>query len=77
MAFWPEWSGPCDRFRTNALIYNTFNLQPHLIRRSTLRLLLTETDFARGGGLAAAMDPTGPLTTSLEHRRSASSDTGE
>jgi transposase-like protein len=47
--------GSAQRFlATHAPIYNTFNLQPHLIRRPTLRLFRAEAHKAWAAATAAA-----------------------
>jgi len=47
--------GSAQRFlATHAAIYNTFNVQRHLIRRSTLRLFRAEADAAWAAATAAA-----------------------
>ena len=47
--------GSVQRFlSTHAPIYNTFNLQPHLIRRPTLRLFRVEAHQAWAAATAAA-----------------------
>ena len=47
--------GSAQRFlATHAAVYNTFNVQRHLIRRSTLRLFRAEADCAWAAATAAA-----------------------
>jgi transposase-like protein len=47
--------GTAQRFlATHAAVYNTFNVQRHLIRRSTLRLFRAEADRTWAAATAAA-----------------------
>jgi transposase-like protein len=47
--------GSAQRFlATHAAVYNTFNTQRHLIRRSTLRLFQAATDRSWAAATAAA-----------------------
>ena len=47
--------GSAQRFlATHAAVYNTFNVQRHLIRRSTLRLFRAEADRTWAAATAAA-----------------------